>query len=153
MTVSPPASPIPEPPRAGPNLGSDHHSSTPASLYRPPVGAPTQALNPYEDKQWATFAHLGGVAGFIPSLVIYLVYKDRGRFARQEAVEALNFQLTLVGANIICWVFTLIPIIGLIFGLALFGLWVVAIVFSIMGGVSANRGNPYRYPFTVRVIK
>ena len=46
--------------------------------------------------QWGSFAHLGGVLGFLPSLIIWLVFKDRGSFTDTEAKEALNFQITLV---------------------------------------------------------
>lgn len=143
--------PYPEPPPAQP------YQSAPAGVagtapYRPPVAPPSHELNPYEDKQWGTFAHLGGVAGFIPALVIYLNFKDRGRFVRQESAEALNFQITVAAANIVCFVFSLIPFIGLLFSLALFGLWVALIVFSILAGLAANKGEPYRYPLPFRFI-
>ncbi|MCU1633050.1 MAG: hypothetical protein JWM61_1702 [Micrococcaceae bacterium] len=153
MTATSPQGPLPEHPQPVP--GSEQRSAAPVqpSFYRPPVGPPAHELNPYEDKQWATFAHLGGLIGFVPSLVIYLVFKDRGQFARQESAEALNFQLTLLAANIVCWVFTLIPVIGILFGLALFGLWAAAIIVSILAGIAANRANPYRYPFAVRLVK
>jgi uncharacterized Tic20 family protein len=149
---TPAQGPFPEPIHPVASPGPFPAASPQSSLYRPPVGPPSHELNPYEDKQWATFAHLGGLVGFIPSLVIYLTFKDRGRFARQESAEALNFQLTLVGANIICWVLTMIPFIGILFALALFGLWIIAIVLSIMAGTAANRANPYRYPFAIRMI-
>ncbi|WP_458115965.1 DUF4870 domain-containing protein [Arthrobacter sp. D2-10] len=124
-----------------------------AGLYRPPIApSSTPELAPSEDKQWATIAHLGGVAGFIPSLVIYLIYGKRGRFARQESAEALNFHLTIFAAYIVCAIFSLIPIVGLLFSLCIFGLWIANIVLSILAGMSANRGEPFRYPLPVRTI-
>lgn len=122
------------------------------ALYRPPVTPAGHKLNPYEDKQWGTFAHLGGVTGFIAALVIYLNFKDRGRFARQESAEALNFQITVAAANFICLVFSLIPFIGLLFSIAMMGLWVAAIALSIVAGLAANKGEPYRYPVPFRFI-
>jgi hypothetical protein len=65
-----------------------------------PGAAPAAPLTPAEDKQWASFAHFGGVLLFVPSLIIFLVFKDRGRLARQESKEALNFQITYL----IAWV-------------------------------------------------
>lgn len=141
--------PYPEQPPALP------YQPTPAgagTLYRPPVAPPAHQLNPYEDRQWGTFAHLGGVTGFIPALVIYLNFKDRGRFAKQESAEALNFQITLAAAYFVCFILSLIPFIGLLFSLAMFGLWVASIVFSIIGGMAANKGEPYRYPLALRLI-
>ena len=34
----------------------------------------------------------------LPSLIIWLVFKDRGSFTNTEAKEALNFQITVVMA-------------------------------------------------------
>lgn len=128
-------------------------TGTTTTLYRPPVASAAHQLNPYEDKQWGTFAHLGGVAGFIPALVIYLNFKDRGRFARQESAEALTFQITVAAAHFICLMFSLIPFIGLLFSIAMMGLWVATIALSIIAGLAANKGEPYRYPMPVRFIR
>ena len=110
-----------------------------------PGGAP---LNPAEEKQYSMFAHLGGILGFIPALIIYLIFKDRGPFIKDQSTEALNFQLTaLIGYVVlsILAAFIIIPL-NLI-------LWLVVIVFSIIGGMAANRGEAYRYPFSLRLIK
>ncbi|WP_411373303.1 DUF4870 domain-containing protein [Arthrobacter sp. MPF02] len=146
---------VPAQPAGSPSSSAQPPQATgpgPITLYRPPVAPPSHQLNPYEDKQWGTFAHLGGVAGFIPALVIYLNFKDRGRFARQESAEALNFQILVVAAYIVCMIFSLIPFIGLLFNLAMMGLWVANIVLSIMAGIAANKGEPYRYPMPLRFI-
>ncbi len=119
--------------------------------YHPPVGA-AQPLNPADDKQWGTFAHFGGVLGILPALIIYLIFKDRGRFTNQESKEALNFQITVLAVWIVVFVLSLIPLIGLLFSLVLFAIWVATVVFSILAGVSANKGQPYRYPINFRII-
>lgn len=148
---------FPEPPAASPSTAP--YQPAPAgpaaatgTLYRPPVAPAAHQLNPYEDKQWGAFAHFGGVVGFIPSLVIYANFKDRGRFARQESAQALNFQITIAAAHLVCLVFSLIPFIGLLFTLAMMGLWIANIVLSILAGLAANRGEPYRYPLPLRLI-
>ncbi|TAL41234.1 MAG: DUF4870 domain-containing protein, partial [Salinibacterium sp.] len=68
-----------------------------------PAAAPQPAapLTPAEDKQWASFAHFGGILWLLPSLIIFLVFKDRGTLTRQEAKEALNWQITFLGLYII----------------------------------------------------
>lgn len=106
----------------------------------------------------ASFAHLGGIIGFLPSLIIWLVFKDRGRFTNTEAKEALNFQLTCLGLYIVINI--LAAIVGAITfgigGLLIILVWVVAIlsiVLSIMGFLKAKDGIAYRYPFAIRLIK
>jgi len=125
----------------------------------PPAGAPAAPLSEAEDRQWASFAHLGGILGLLPSLIIYLVFKDRGPFTRTEAKEALNFQITIA----IVWV--ALTIVSTILIAVTFGLFtalapllylavaVVAIIFSIQGFLKAKDGTTYRYPFAVRLVK
>lgn len=126
----------------------------------PPPAAPQPAapLTEAEDRQWASFAHLGGVLGFLPSLIIWLVFKDRGSFTNTEAKEALNFQITVTIAYIA------LNILGVIIGAVTFGLgglitflvplvWIAAVIFSILGFVKAKDGINYRYPVSIRLIK
>jgi len=123
-----------------------------------PTPAPAAPLTPAEDKQWASFAHLGGILGILPSLIIYLIFKDRGTLTRQESKEALNFQITILGAEVA--IFILSVILGAItFGIgSLIGglgwiAWVVGVIFSIIGFTKVNGGQSYRYPFAVRFVK
>ena len=88
--------------------------------------------------------------GFLPSLIIWLVFKDRGPFTNTEAKEALNFQITLVIGYVVsadphghphrrassCW-----------------AAWIVGVVFSIIAFLQAKDGKHYRYPFAIRLIK
>lgn len=118
--------------------------TTPAP--QPAAAAP---LSEAEDKQWASFAHLGGILGFLPALIIWLVFKDRGPKTNVEAKEALNFQITLIIGYIIGAILTFV-IIG---GLISLAVWVVGIIFSILGFTKVNAGGSYRYPFALRLIK
>ena len=112
----------------------------------PPAAAP---LTPTEDNQWASFAHLGGILGFLPALIIWLVFKDRGTFTAQESKEALNFQITILIAYIVGTILSIV-FIGAFISLAA---WVVSIIFSILGFMKAKDGTSYRYPFVLRLIK
>lgn len=139
-----------------PNLGQ----RPPQAPYQPAASAPVAAapLSEADDRQWASFAHLGGVLGFLPSLIIWLVFKDRGRFTAVEAKEALNFQITLligyVAVNILATFIAMVTfgIGGVLAGLA-WVLWVVGVIFSIMGFLKAKDGQHYQYPFALRLIK
>ncbi|WP_210481061.1 DUF4870 domain-containing protein [Naasia sp. SYSU D00948] len=130
----------------------------PQQPYTPSGAAPAAPLSPAEDKQWASFAHFGGVLGFIPPLIIWLVFKDRGRLTNQEGKESLNFQITVVIAWVAYWVlnfiFLFIPFVGWLLGFVLFlAILAAQIVFPIIGGVKVNGGGTYRYPFALRLIK
>jgi uncharacterized Tic20 family protein len=122
---------------------------------------PGTASNPGhdDDRLWAALAHLGGVVSILPALLIFLAYKDSGRFAGAQAKEALNFQVTLVGTYLATIVGGLIvgavdlePVdwAHLAVGVALAA---VSVVFSIQGFRNARFGVAYRYPVCLRLIR
>lgn len=128
-----------------------------------PYAGAAQPLAPESDKQAAMWSHIGGIVGFLPSLIIWLVLKDRGPRTNVEAKEALNWQITFTIVYI-----ALIIVVGILNGIAIaagvfflpmllnvlpFALWVLNVVFSIIGGVRVNGGGSYRYPVNFRFIK
>lgn len=128
-----------------------------------PAPAPAAPLSEADDKLWASLAHFGGLLYILPSLIIYLVLKDRGAKVRVEAKEALNWQITFLIGEVILWIlsgvltaalyFTAAYGIAVFIGFLPFLWWVVNAIFSIMGGIKVNQGGSYRYPFAVRLIK
>jgi uncharacterized Tic20 family protein len=128
-----------------------------------PTPQPALPLSPADDKLWASLAHFGGVLWLLPALIIFLVFKDRGPLTRQESREALNWQITFT----IAWIALsiVVTILGTI--LTLLGGWplaqlltvlpwalyIVNVVFSVLGGVRVNAGGTYRYPYCLRLIK
>jgi len=124
-----------------------------------PAAQPAAPLTEAEDKQWASFAHLGGILGFIPSLIIWLVFKDRGVKTNVEAKEALNFQITAAIAQVAVFILNAIltavtlGIWGLIGWLLPLAVWVLSLIWSIMGFSKVNAGGSYRYPIAIRLIK
>ena len=110
---------------------------------------PAAQLTTAEDNQWASFAHLGGILGFLPALIIWLVFKDRGAFTSTEAKEALNFQITIAIAYIIANILVLMVIGSILLPI----IFIVSLIFSILGFVKAKDGTSYRYPFAIRLIK
>jgi hypothetical protein len=135
-----------------PNLG---HPQQPYQQHSPVVAAP---LSEAEDRQWASFAHLGGILSFLPSLIIWLVFKGRGRFTDEEAKEALNFQITLAIVYVAIWIITAFLTVitfglGAVFGLLSWVVWIAGVIFSIFGFMKAKEGEHYRYPFAIRLIK
>ncbi|MBX3116888.1 MAG: DUF4870 domain-containing protein [Cryobacterium sp.] len=109
-----------------------------------------QPLSPSDEKLWSTLIHIGGIFfNFLPALIGYIVFKDRGPFIRQHSGAALNFQLTLLVAYFV-GVITAIILIGF---LILFAVGIANVVFSILAAVAANKGEPYEYPLTIKFIK
>lgn len=125
----------------------------------PQPAAAAAPLTEAEDKQWASFAHLGGILGFLPALIIWLVFKDRGVKTNVEAKEALNFQITVAIAQVAVFIVNAILTAvtlgfwGLISWLLPLAVWVLSLVWSIMGFQKVNAGGSYRYPVAIRLIK
>ncbi|MBB5135117.1 putative Tic20 family protein [Thermocatellispora tengchongensis] len=115
----------------------------------PPVG-PRPGFGHVEsgDRLAAGAAHLLPLLGLVVIGPLIVMLAGRASpYIRAHAVEALNFQLTVLGASI------LLPftVIGLI---VVPVIWVVAFVLSVVAGVSAlTEGRFYRYPLTLRLVK
>lgn len=119
----------------------------------PPSGGYQQApVGESDERTWAMLGHLGGIlVSFVAGLIVYLVYKDRSRYLREQGAEALNFQITMVIASLVSGVLVAVSF-GILFFLP-FVVWVVQIVFGILAGLAANRHEDYRYPFSIRLVK
>ena len=117
---------------------------------------PPQDTVPADARQWGLFAHLSALVGLIipfgnvlGPLIIWQVKKAEMPFVDDQGKEALNFQITVAIAMLICIVLSFV-LIGLLL-LPIVG--IAALVFTIIGGIKANEGQYYRYPFALRLIK
>lgn len=103
-----------------------------------------------DEKTMSMIAHAGGIFfGFLPALIIYLTKGNESAFVKEESREALNFQITLAIAYVISTVLVVI-LIGLLMMLAV---WVTSLVFMIMAAIAVNKGESYRYPINMRLVK
>ncbi|WP_426143740.1 DUF4870 domain-containing protein [Pseudomonas sp. DWP3-1-2] len=109
-----------------------------------------------EIRQWAMFCHFAAFFGLIfpfgnvlGPLIIWQIKKEADPFIDAQGKEALNFQITVSIAAMICMLL-MVVIIGFPL-MVLVG--VGALVLTIIGGMKANDGLPYRYPFTWRLVK
>ena len=109
-----------------------------------------------DDKTWGMIAHLSALAGFvipfgnvIGPLVVWLIKKDTMPFVAEQGKEALNFQITVFIAVMIC-----IPLMFILIGIPLmFVVGIGALVLSIIAAIKAQNGENYRYPFALRLVK
>ncbi|GAB3459565.1 hypothetical protein GCM10027570_43800 [Streptomonospora sediminis] len=146
--------------QSGPQPGYGQHPGygqqpgyppVPAAGYQQPYGQPGGEYPPNsEERTMALIAHLGGLfTTWLLPLILYLVKKDESPFVRNQAAQAFNFQMTMFIGQVVSWVLMFV-IIGIFTWLAVI---VVAIIFSIMAAVAANKGEWYKYPMTIPMLK
>lgn len=112
----------------------------------------TTASVAQDDRTLALLTHLSGIIlSFIVPLIVWLVHKDKPEkaFVVEQAKEALNFQITVAIAYVVCMILTVILIGAILAPL----LWVANLVFCILAGMKANDGVSYRYPFALRLVQ
>jgi uncharacterized Tic20 family protein len=133
----------------------------------PPAGGPLKD----DDKLWGVIAHVSGIFFWaVGPLIVFLVKKKESAFLENQSKEALNFQLTLLPAALVLGLLSscagcggaLIPgvfagvaggIASAVGGLLSLVLWIGNIIFSVMGAMAANKGEWYKYPYSLRWIK
>lgn len=116
----------------------------------------TQPTPEKDERTWGMLCHISAFAGFIipfggilAPLIIWLIKKDEMAFVNDQGKEAINFQITVFIAAIVCFILMFIGIgIILIFALAIY-----AIIMIIIAAMKANDGVYYRYPYALRLIK
>lgn len=117
-------------------------------------GYPPRAMSTTEERNWAVGAHLSGFVaayvalGFIGPLVVLLASGNRSPFVRRHALEALNFNL-----SILVYVAISVVLVLLLIGIPmLITIALLYLVTTIQGSIAASRGEEYRYPLTIRFI-
>ncbi len=121
-----------------------------------PYASPPDGLVPAspDDKNMGMLAHLLGIfTFFLGPLIIWLIKKDQSKYIDEQAKEALNFQITASIALFGCSILIIIPFVGCVMLLIVLAAHVTRLVFSIIGTVAASKGEMYRYPLTIRLVK
>jgi uncharacterized Tic20 family protein len=145
-----------------PTAGNAHYGTAPLPAYAPAPGyesAAAQAPTRFHgltdtERNWAMAAHLSGFVAaffalsFLGSLVVLLTEGRRSVFVRRHAVEALNFNLSMMIWLLISTVL-IVVLIGIVLLPALGLLYLIA---TILGAMAASRGEEFRYPLTVRLV-
>ena len=175
----PPGGPGPGP-GPGPGAGDPYDTAPPSAPSPPPdaamlnptppppaqpipyggaTGYPGPYVGPAPDanaKQMGMLCHILALAGLIVPLgnllgplIIWQVKKAEHPFIDDQGKESVNFQILMAIAMIISGVLIcvfigiiLLPVVAL-----------VSIIMAIIGGMKANNGKAYRYPFNIRFIK
>ncbi len=118
-----------------------------------------------DQQTWRVLAHasafvqLFGIPSVIGPLVVWLVRRE-DPVVEPHAREALNFQLSLliyfIGGVVIGFL-AAITIVGLVVTvfiiIALIVLFLLELIFALLGAIAASRGELYRYPMNLNLIK
>jgi len=104
-----------------------------------------------DDRLWSILAHLSGfVLPIIGPLLIMLLRKPQTAFVKDQAREALNYQITGTLISLAFVVFTMVTLgVGGCLAPALFLLAVPPVLAALKNG----NHEAYRYPFTLRLVK
>ena len=117
-----------------------------------PRASPTE-----NERTWGMLAHLSALAGVViwllgcvlGPLAVWLARRDQSEFVAAHAREALNFNITVVLAAVVCLAL-MVVFVGFILGTALFIGW---LVLTLIAAIRASEGELYRYPFSLRLVK
>jgi uncharacterized Tic20 family protein len=121
-------------------------------------GTEPVAAQPSKDEiTWATLAHVLSLIGavlpvignILPPLFIWLSKRDGMPFVEVEARESLNFQISVTIYALACSILFFVGI-GLILVYILGVVWFVLVIIATL---KANKGEAYRYPMNLRLVK
>jgi uncharacterized protein len=118
-----------------------------------PPGTPL-ALPPDQERLWGGAAHwsalVASIVGlaFLGPLIVMLTKGNESAFVRRQAVESLNFQLSMLIYAIASSILILL-LVGILLLPIVVIMW---LVFTIIASVKASNGEEYRYPLTIRMV-
>jgi uncharacterized protein len=109
-----------------------------------------------DERNLAMFAHLSAFAGLIfppggnviAPLIMWLTQREKSAFVADQSLEALNFNITVLLAGIVCGILMYV-LIGIALSAVLFVGWVIG---TILGAVKASEGQRFRHRFTLRLV-
>lgn len=131
--------------------------------YPPPPPASEQPTSSPVDNErlWAAAAHIGSLVaawvalGLLAPLMVLLLMGERSAYVKQHATESLNFQISLLIYTVVGVLVALVTLgVGLLVVIPVaIGVMVLALVAIIMATLAANRGEDFRYPLNIRLVR
>jgi uncharacterized Tic20 family protein len=113
------------------------------------VAGPLPGHGSRSDRTWAVLTHLSIVALAIAfPLVVVLTKGERSPYIGHQAVEALNFQTTVLLAALLCTLTAAVTVGMLLLPVVLLG----AVGLSVRAARGAGRGAWHRYPVCIRFV-
>ena len=150
----------------GPPTAQQPTYSQPA--YQHGYRAQPSTMSAEDERTWGAISHAGAVVamicsagflGFLASIAVYVIHKDRGPVVRSHAANSINIQITMFIWLLVLGILT-IPIaiftlgLGLVVMLpALAAAFVVAGILHVIGAVKAYNGEWWTPPLTPQFVK
>jgi hypothetical protein len=122
-----------------------------------PNSSPASGAAPTENERtWGMLAHLSALVGLVIPLIgnvlgplgVSIARADQSAFVAAHAKEALNFNISVTLAAVVCALLMLV-FVGFLLGSALFIAW---LVMTLIAAIKASEGVAYRYPFSLRLV-
>jgi uncharacterized Tic20 family protein len=150
--------------QSGPGGPQQGHGQQPQPTYR----ATPATMSPEQERTWGAISHAGAVVamivsagflGFLASIAVYVVHKDRGPFVRSHAANSINVQISmfiwLVVATVLYVVLGIVTLgIGFVVFLPVFVVpLVVAGILHVIGAVKAYNGEWWNPPMTPQFVR
>jgi uncharacterized Tic20 family protein len=133
-----------------------------------PYQAQPATMSPQDERTWGAISHAGAVVamvcsagflGFLASIAVYVVYKDRGPFVRAHAANSINVQIAMFIWLVVATVlYVILGIVTLGIGFFVFlPIFIVPPVFAgvlhVIGAIKAYNGEWWNPPFTPQLVK
>ena len=143
------SAPTPEPETSEPET-----ASAPAPVAE---AAPSAASTISKDSlNMGMLCHLLAFSGFIVPfgtilgpLIFWLVKKDSDPYVDEQGKESLNFQISMMIYAIVSGILILLAV-----GVILLPVVLLAnLILTIIGTIKASKGEPWKYPVTIRLVK
>lgn len=120
------------------------------------MGTPEQAISK-EEQNWAMWLHLSQLAGYVlipvvglvAPIAIWSMKRAESPFVDQNGKVVINWLLSALIYFAVGVVLSFV-LIGL---LILIPMYVIGMVFPIIGAIKAAQGETWSYPLTIRFLK
>lgn len=127
----------------------------------------TSQISPENERMWGALAHASAVVamvlsagflGFVGSVLVFMLYKDRGPFVRAHAANSINVQITMF-----IWLVVL-TIAAVVIGILTLGLALIVLLpllaiapfvagaLHVIGAVKAYNGEWWEPPLTPKFV-
>lgn len=107
--------------------------------------------------------HLSALAGLVipfgnvvGPLIIWQIKKNEFPSVEEHGKASLNFQITVTIAllvGIVAFFLLSFVCIGVLFIPVMLVIGVCGLIFAVIAGIKANNGEPYRYPWSLTLVK
>jgi uncharacterized protein len=114
------------------------------------------SLQTQDEKQMGMFLHLSGLAfalvfplGIVLPIILWQTQKEKMPALDAHGKMVANWMISATIYGIVSFILMFV-LIGFLTGAVV---WLLAIIFPIVGGIKANNGEFWNYPMTIKFLK